>query len=135
MRDVLTIDSSYGESTETGGAEGLSAGGQTGSQHQGTVNDDRIIAAFKMMAETLEAVRSQSLSILMPQLPPYPNENLPLFDRTDVTNFLERYKDIAKYHNFIDKIKVNQLLIYYKTKQRAIIKASKEYSEATFSTN
>jgi hypothetical protein len=71
----------------------------------------------------------------MPQLPPYPNKNLPLFNRTDVTNFLEQYKDIAKYYNFTDKIKVNQLLVYCKTKQRAIIKASKEYSEATFSTN
>jgi hypothetical protein len=71
----------------------------------------------------------------MPQLPPYPNKNLPLFNRTDVTNFLEQYEDIAKYHNFTDKIKVNQILVYYKTKQRAIIKASEEYSEATFSTN
>jgi hypothetical protein len=135
MRDVPTMDSSYGESTETGGAEGPSAGGQTGSQHQGTVNDDRMMAAFKMMAETLEAVRSQSPSILMPQLPPYPNENLPLFDGTDVTNFLERYEDMAKYHNFTDKMKVDRLLVYCKTKQRAIIEASEEYSEATFSTD
>jgi hypothetical protein len=66
-----------------------------------------MMAAFKMMAETLEAVRSQSLSILMPQLPPYLNENLPLFDGTDVTNFLERYEDMAKYYNFTDKMKVD----------------------------
>jgi hypothetical protein len=58
-----------------------------------------------------------------------------LFDGTDITNFLEQYKDIAKYYNFTDKIKVDWILIYYKIKQRAIIKASKEYLEATFLTD
>jgi hypothetical protein len=60
---------------------------------------------------------------------------LPLFNRIDVTNFLEQYKDIAKYYNFTDKMKVDWILVYCKTKQRAIIKASEEYLEATFLTD
>jgi hypothetical protein len=58
-----------------------------------------------------------------------------LFDGTDVTNFLERYEDMAKYYNFTDKMKVDWILVYCKTKQRAIIEASEEYLEATFSTD
>jgi hypothetical protein len=96
-----------------------------------TKHDDAMARALQMMAEAMGTLNRQNPPIYAPQLPPYPIENLPVFNGSNVTAFLKRYEDIAKYHNFTDKMKIDQLTAHCKTRQRAIIQASKEYSEAT----
>jgi hypothetical protein len=93
--------------------------------------DDAIARALQIIAEAMGTLNRQSPPIYAPQLPPYPIENMPVFDGSNVTAFLDRYEDIAKYHNFTDKMKIDRLTAHCKTKQRAIIQASEEYAEAT----
>jgi hypothetical protein len=96
-----------------------------------TKHDNAIARALQIIAEAIGTLNRQNPPIYALQLPPYPIENLLVFNSSNVTAFLKRYEDIAKYYNFTDKIKIDQLTAHYKTRQRAIIQASKEYSEVT----
>jgi hypothetical protein len=80
--------------------------------------------------ESLDKIGKGTLSFYANQLPPYLAENLLAFNSKDITAFLERYKDIAKYYNLPNKVKINQITTYCKQRQRAIIQASKEYKKA-----
>jgi hypothetical protein len=42
-----------------------------------------------MMAEAMGTLNRQSPPIYAPQLPPYPIENMPVFDGSNVTAFLD----------------------------------------------
>jgi hypothetical protein len=86
--------------------------------------------ALQMMAESLNQIKNQTPLIYAPQLLLYPADSVLTFDGNNVTAFLERYEDMAKYYSFTDKMKIDQLTAHCKAKQRAIIQASKDYADA-----
>src|SRR5205823_2988541 len=68
-------------------------------------NEDMMAKVLQMMAESLRQLNKVTPTIYAPHLPPYPAESLRIFDGSNVTSFLERYEDMAKYHNFTDQMK------------------------------
>ena len=91
-------------------------------------NDD-MAKLLQMMAQSLQQLGNRP-PVYSTQLPPYPSETVPVFDGTNVTTFLERFEDMSKYYEFTDKMKIDRLSAHCKPKQRAIIQASNEYSNA-----
>ncbi|EDU46042.1 hypothetical protein PtrSN002B_011520 [Pyrenophora tritici-repentis] len=95
--------------------------------------DDGMTKVLQMMAQSLtklnETSRSSTL-VYASQLPPYPADSVPTFDGNNVTLFLERFEDMAKYYEFTSKIMIERLTAHCKAKQRAIIQASDEYEES-----
>jgi hypothetical protein len=81
------------------------------------VSDNEMLAkAIQTMAASIEQSRNQTPLIYAPQLPPYPAESVPTFNRSNVTAFLERYEDMATYHSFINKMMIECLTAHYKAK-------------------
>jgi hypothetical protein len=109
-------------------AESLSEGGSQDTPSSAQENDMSKI--LRMMAENLGHLGKYTQPKFASQLPPYPAESVPVFDGNNITAFLERYEEMSKYYEFTDKMKVDRLTAHCKTKQRAIIQASEEYSEA-----
>jgi hypothetical protein len=83
-----------------------------------------------LIAESLDKIGKGTPSFYTNQLPPYPAKNLLAFNSKDITAFLERYKDMAKYYNLPNKVKIDRITAHCKQRQRAIIQASKEYEKA-----
>ncbi|KAL1655806.1 hypothetical protein SLS61_001830 [Didymella pomorum] len=84
-------------------------------------------ALLVRMTENLEvATRNSTAAAFLP----YPQDNVKPFTGRDVTLFLERYKEIAKYYAFNNKDMIKRVTAYCKPKPRATITTSKEYDEA-----
>jgi hypothetical protein len=114
----------------TNQASELSEQQSNGATTPNSEQEVTLAKVLQMMAESLSQVRSQTPPIYAPQLRPYPADSVPTFDRNNATAFLERYEDMTKYHSFTDIMKINRLTAHCKSKQRAIIQASKDYLEA-----
>jgi hypothetical protein len=110
--------------------EAISEASGTYVQPQSQPQDNDMTKLLQMMALSLQQLGNRPPGYAT-QLPPYPSETVPVFDGTNVTVFLERFEDMAKYYEFTDKMKIDRLSAHCKPKQRAIIQASNEYANAT----
>jgi hypothetical protein len=99
-------------------------------QDQAGGNGTPMEKTFKLIAESLDKMGKGTPSFYANQLPPYPAENLSAFNGKDITAFLERYEDMAKYYNLPNKVKIDRITAHCKQRQRAIIQASEEYEKA-----
>ncbi|KAF7446281.1 Asp-protease-2 domain containing protein [Pyrenophora tritici-repentis] len=102
------------------------------------MQDDGMTKVLQMMAQSLTKLNETSRNstpVYASQLPPYPADSVPTFDGNNVTLFLERFEDMAKYYEFTSKMMIERLTAHCKAKQRAIIQASDEYEESLQTTD
>ena len=96
-------------------------------------HDSDIAKVLQIMAASLTQLNATSRSntpVYASQLPPYPSESVPTFDGKNITMFLERFEEMAKYYEFTGKMMIDRLTAHCNPKQRAIIQASDKYKEA-----
>ncbi|KAK1916513.1 hypothetical protein P3342_012137 [Pyrenophora teres f. teres] len=64
------------------------------------------------------------------QLPPYPADSVPTFDGNNVTLFIERYEEMARYYKFTPEMMLERLSAHCSHKQKEIIQSMEEFEEA-----